>query len=74
MKAKLQCVLLSVNTNLIVMRVICLPNFPIAAAAAEPTMPPPATTTSAWELEVEEEEEDIITREEAVWRGGARVS
>ena len=57
----------------IVSRVICLPNFPIAAAAAEPTMPPPAMTTSAWEL-VEEEEEDIITREEAVWRGGARVS
>ena len=55
---------------------ICLPNFPIAAAAAEPTMPPPAMTTSAWELELEEveEEEDIITREEAVWRGGARVS
>ena len=60
----------------IVSRMICLPNFPIAAAAAEPTMPPPAMTTSAWELleEVEEEEEDIITREEAVWRGGARVS
>ena len=55
----------------IVSRMICLPNFPIAAAAAEPTMPPPAMTTSAWELEVEE---DIITREEAVWRGGARVS
>ena len=70
-KAKLQCVL-SANTNLIVMRVICLPNFPIAAAAAEPTMPPPAMTTSACELV--EEEEDIITREEAVWRGGARVS
>ena len=51
---------------------ICLPNFPIAAAAAEPTMPPPAMTTSAWELV--EVEEDIITREEAVWRGGARVS
>ena len=56
----------------IVSRMICLPNFPIAAAAAEPTMPPPAMTTSA--CEVVEEEEDIITREEAVWRGGARVS
>ena len=56
----------------VVSRMICLPNFPIAAAAAEPTMPPPAMTTSACELV--EEEEDIITREEAVWRGGARVS
>ena len=57
----------------IVSRMICLPNFPIAAAAAEPTMPPPAMTTSACELVEEEEEEDIITKE-AVWRGGARVS